>query len=84
MALMVVIALICAGIAAFVGEDKNFNKVGAFVLGASLNVVGVIILLALKPRSPTRPGQSQWSPAQRPISLGSVEPPRTRQWSFRP
>jgi len=69
MGLMIVIGLSCRVIAAFIGEDKNFAKVGSFVLGASLNVIGVIILLALTPRRPTRPGQSEWSPAQRPITL---------------
>jgi len=68
MGLMVVIAILCAGIATFIGEDKNFNKVGSFVLGATLGPLGIVILLALKPRPPSRPGKPEWLPAQSPVS----------------
>ena len=47
--------LVCGGIAAIIGQRKNFNVVHSFALGAVLGVVGVFIVAVQRANLPTPP-----------------------------
>jgi predicted RNA-binding Zn-ribbon protein involved in translation (DUF1610 family) len=50
---LIVLALICGGIAAWIGQKKNLPN--SFILGALLGIIGIIIVLCMKPGLPQAP-----------------------------
>ncbi len=47
--------LICGGIAAIIGQKKNFNVAHSFLLGAVLGLIGVLIVAVQRPNLPKPP-----------------------------
>jgi hypothetical protein len=52
---LIVVCLICGGIAAWIGQTKNLRVRDSFMLGTVLGVIGIIIVICQKPRLPEAP-----------------------------
>jgi LSD1 subclass zinc finger protein len=52
---IIVFLFICGGVAAVIGQKKNFNPAHAFVPGAVLGVIGIFIVAVQRPNLPKAP-----------------------------
>jgi hypothetical protein len=52
---LIVLCLICGGIAALIGQKKNLPVKDSFLYGAFLGIIGIIIVICQKPGLPQAP-----------------------------
>ena len=52
---LVVLCLICGGIAAWIGQKKNLPAKDSFIWGALLGIIGVVVVICQRPGLPQAP-----------------------------